>query len=177
MDFLHFNFFFKNLSQNLIIIHDLTCYIYQLFCPRFHYVFMVLNFVFMAFTWWQGMVLLTLSVSVIPLHYRKAIFFVALYILSLGEGGHKPCVQTFAADQFDEDSLEDKKAKSSFFNWWFLGIVAGSSSAILVVIYVEVKRILKLFGEFLLNLSTKSCKNNRCDFAPKFRCIKPQKLG
>ncbi len=95
------------------------------------------------------MVLLTLSVSVIPLHYRKAIFFVALYILSLGEGGHKPCVQTFAADQFDEDSLEDKKAKSSFFNWWFLGIVAGSSSAILVVIYVEVKKILKLFGEFL----------------------------
>nr|POE86753.1 protein nrt1/ ptr family 5.4 [Quercus suber] len=87
--------------------------------------------------YFMGMVLLTLSVSVIPLVYRKAIFFVALYILSVGEGGHKPCVQTFAADQFDEDSLEDKKVKSSFFNWWFLGIVAGSSAAILTVIYVE----------------------------------------
>uniref|UniRef100_A0A7N2LCX3 Uncharacterized protein n=1 Tax=Quercus lobata TaxID=97700 RepID=A0A7N2LCX3_QUELO len=87
--------------------------------------------------YFMGMVLLTLSVSVIPLDYRKAIFFVALYILSVGEGGHKPCVQTFAADQFDEDSLEDKKVKSSFFNWWFFGIVAGSSAAILAVIYVE----------------------------------------
>ncbi|KAK7814946.1 protein nrt1/ ptr family 5.4 [Quercus suber] len=69
-----------------------------------------------------GMILLTLSVSVVPLDYRKAIFFVALYIIAVGEGGHKPCVQTFAADQFEEDSLEDKKVKSSFFNWWFWGI-------------------------------------------------------
>lgn len=83
------------------------------------------------------MILLTLSVSVVPLDYRKAIFFVALYIIAVGEGGHKPCVQTFAADQFEEDSLEDKKVKSSFFNWWFWGIVAGQCSAILVAIYVE----------------------------------------
>lgn len=96
------------------------------------------------------MVLLTLSVSVIPLDYRKAIFFVALYILSVGEGGHKPCVQTFAADQFDEDSLEDKKVKSSFFNWWFFGIVAGSSSAILAVIYVEVKICGKCYTFFII---------------------------
>ncbi|KAK4592238.1 hypothetical protein RGQ29_016667 [Quercus rubra] len=46
-------------------------------------------------------------------------FFVALYILAVGEGGHKPCAQTFAADQFDHNLLEEKKAKSSFFNWWF----------------------------------------------------------
>ncbi|KAM3733672.1 hypothetical protein ACB098_11G154300 [Castanea mollissima] len=86
--------------------------------------------------YFKGMVLLTLSLSVIPLDYRKAIFFVALYILAVGEGGHKPCVQTFAADQFDEDSLEDMKVKGSFFSWWLLGIVAGSSSAILAI-YVE----------------------------------------
>ncbi|XP_040991295.1 protein NRT1/ PTR FAMILY 5.4-like isoform X3 [Juglans microcarpa x Juglans regia] len=84
-----------------------------------------------------GLVLLTLTVSVLPLHQRKPMFFVALYILTVGEGGHKPCVQTFAADQFDEDSDEDKKAKSSFYNWWYLGIVVGSTSAILAVIYVQ----------------------------------------
>ncbi|KAM1157860.1 hypothetical protein TB2_027977 [Malus domestica] len=35
------------------------------------------------------------------------------------------------------DTLRDKKAKSSFFNWWFLGVVIGASAAILVVIYVQ----------------------------------------
>ncbi|KAE8038394.1 hypothetical protein FH972_010913 [Carpinus fangiana] len=84
-----------------------------------------------------GTVMLTLSVSVIPVHNRKVMFFIALYTLTVGEGGHKPCVQTFAADQFEEDSEEDKKAKSSFYNWWFLGLVFGSTCATLVVIYLE----------------------------------------
>ncbi|KAK8671353.1 hypothetical protein V6N13_037949 [Hibiscus sabdariffa] len=84
-----------------------------------------------------GMVLLSLSVSVIPMHYRKPVFFTALYVLAIGEGGHKPCVQTFAADQFDENNPQEKAAKSSFFNWWYLGIVTGASVAIVVVIYLQ----------------------------------------
>ncbi|KAJ7949345.1 protein NRT1/ PTR FAMILY 5.4 [Quillaja saponaria] len=82
----------------------------------------------------MGMVLLTLSVTVVN---SKAVFFVALYILSTGEGGHKPCVQTFAADQFDENTPEEKETKSSFFNWWYLGIVSGSTAAIFVIVYVQ----------------------------------------
>ncbi|XP_040366003.1 protein NRT1/ PTR FAMILY 5.4 isoform X2 [Rosa chinensis] len=85
----------------------------------------------------MAMSLLTVTVSAIPLHLRKLMFFVALYLLSLGLSGHKPCVQTFAADQFSEDSAEERKAKSSFFNWWYLGIVVGGSSAVLVVIYIQ----------------------------------------
>ncbi|XP_059434032.1 protein NRT1/ PTR FAMILY 5.4-like [Corylus avellana] len=84
-----------------------------------------------------GFVLLTLSVSVLPLHDRKAIFFVALYIIAVGEGGHKPCVQTFAADQFNENLPEEKKAKSSFFNWWYSGIMVGATSSTLAVVYIE----------------------------------------
>ncbi|KAL0007152.1 hypothetical protein SO802_008654 [Lithocarpus litseifolius] len=90
-----------------------------------------------SFIYCTGMVLLILSVSVIPLHYRKALFFFALYILAVGEGGHKPCVQTFAADQFDQNLPEEKKAKSSFFNWWYFGIMVGATSAIIVVVYME----------------------------------------
>ncbi|KAL9414487.1 hypothetical protein AB3S75_042873 [Citrus x aurantiifolia] len=90
-----------------------------------------------SFIYFMGMVLLSLAVSVIPLHYRKAVFFTALYILAVGEGGHKPCVQTFAADQFDERNPTDKDAKSSFFNWWYLGIVFGASAAVLVAIYLQ----------------------------------------
>ncbi|GAV75265.1 PTR2 domain-containing protein [Cephalotus follicularis] len=87
--------------------------------------------------YFMGMVLMTLSVSVIPGHNRRAVFYTALYILAIGEGGHKPCVQTFAADQFDENNPKEKVAKSSFFNWWYLGIVFGASAAILVVIYLQ----------------------------------------
>ncbi|WOG94003.1 hypothetical protein DCAR_0313293 [Daucus carota subsp. sativus] len=93
--------------------------------------------IFSSIIYLMGLVLLTVSVSAISLVHRKPIFFLALYILSVGEGGHKPCVQTFAADQFDENVPEEKLAKSSFFNWWYLGIVIGSTAAVLVVIYVQ----------------------------------------
>ncbi|KAL8093556.1 protein NRT1/ PTR FAMILY 5.4-like [Apium graveolens] len=92
---------------------------------------------FSSIIYLMGLVLLTISVSAISLVHRTPVFFLALYILSVGEGGHKPCVQTFAADQFDENVSQEKLAKSSFFNWWYLGIVIGSTSAILVVIYAQ----------------------------------------
>ncbi|KAK6933970.1 Proton-dependent oligopeptide transporter family [Dillenia turbinata] len=90
-----------------------------------------------TFIFLLGLVLLTLSVATVPLHIRPAVFYSSLYIFSIGEGGHKPCVQTFAADQFDEDSEEEKKKKSTFFNWWYAGIVVGSSTAVLVAVYLQ----------------------------------------
>ncbi|OVA06686.1 Proton-dependent oligopeptide transporter family [Macleaya cordata] len=81
--------------------------------------------------------MLTLSVSVVPLRFQKVLFFLSLYLVAVGEGGHKPCVQTFGADQFDEDKLEEKRAKSSFFNWWFFGICGGASAGMLIVFYVQ----------------------------------------
>ncbi|KAK4406355.1 protein NRT1/ PTR FAMILY 5.4 [Sesamum angolense] len=84
-----------------------------------------------------GLVLLTVAVSAVPPPGQGTVFFIALYVLAVGEGGHKPCVQTFAADQFDEGLPEEKAAKSSFFNWWYVGIVCGATAAVLVVIYVE----------------------------------------
>nr|AHA84209.1 oligopeptide transporter-like protein [Phaseolus vulgaris] len=81
-----------------------------------------------------GMIFLTLSVTALK---HKFLFFLALYVLAIGDGGHKPCVQTFAADQFDEDTPEERDTKSSFFNWWYLGIVAGSTASGFVVIYLQ----------------------------------------
>ncbi|CAJ2638810.1 unnamed protein product [Trifolium pratense] len=81
-----------------------------------------------------GMIVLTLSVTVLK---NKKLFFTALYVLSVGNGGHKPCVQTFAADQYAEDTLEERDAKSSFFNWWYLAIVIGSVFAVFVISYLQ----------------------------------------
>ncbi|KAA0034758.1 protein NRT1/ PTR FAMILY 5.4 [Cucumis melo var. makuwa] len=84
-----------------------------------------------------GMVVLTVSATVVGDDHRKAVFFLGLYILSVGQGGHRPCVQTFAADQFEERTPEERKKKSSFFNWWYVGLVGGSTFAVFVVIYVQ----------------------------------------
>ncbi|XP_042751559.1 protein NRT1/ PTR FAMILY 5.4 [Lactuca sativa] len=93
--------------------------------------------VFSSITYLLGLILLVISVEAIPLEHRLPPFFLALYIINIGEGGHRPCIQTFAADQFDDHLPEEKAAKSSFFNWWYLGIVLGAISAILVLIYVQ----------------------------------------
>ncbi|KAF8403634.1 hypothetical protein HHK36_011738 [Tetracentron sinense] len=85
----------------------------------------------------QGLVMLVISVSVVPLRFRYVTFYFSLYMVAVGEGGHKPCVQTFGADQFDQDKPEDKKAKSSFFNWWYCGICGAAAAAMFIVIYVQ----------------------------------------
>lgn len=99
---------------------------------------MLAKFYYFVFSVLQGTVLLTLSVSEIPRHYRETVFFIALYTIAIGEGGHKPCVQAFAADQFDENNTKERAAKSSFFNWWYLGIMSGASLAVVAVAYLQV---------------------------------------
>ncbi|XP_028770026.1 protein NRT1/ PTR FAMILY 5.4-like [Neltuma alba] len=85
-----------------------------------------------------GMVLLVVSASpVISVGSRKLVLFIALYIVAMGEGGHKPCIQTFAADQFDESSPQEIMAKISFFNWWYFGLAIGVLSSICGITYIQ----------------------------------------
>ncbi|KAL5226768.1 hypothetical protein ABZP36_015033 [Zizania latifolia] len=66
-----------------------------------------------------------------------AVFYVALYLVALGEGAHKPCAQAFAADQFDEKDPKECVARSSFFNWWYFGMCAGTAVTTMVSSYVQ----------------------------------------
>ncbi|MED6133610.1 hypothetical protein PIB30_029782 [Stylosanthes scabra] len=90
-----------------------------------------------SFIFLFGMVMLTLSVSVMK---HEALFFISLYVLSVGDGGHKPCVQTFAADQFDEETEDQRNAKSSFFNLWYLIIVIACVSSVFIIVYLQEHR-------------------------------------
>ena len=92
------------------------------------------------------MVLLTLSVSVVPLNQC---FFIGLYVLSIGGGGFRPCVQPFAADQFDERKPEEVEAMNSFFNWWYVAIMGGMCFSTMVVITLQVTNVFILFSKII----------------------------
>ncbi|XVE99660.1 hypothetical protein REPUB_Repub03eG0218800 [Reevesia pubescens] len=70
---------------------------------------------------------------------HEVFFFVALYFISLRTGGHKPCLESFGADQFDDDHLEERKKKMSYFNWWNFALCCGHLLGVTVIVYVQDK--------------------------------------
>ncbi|XP_061994968.1 protein NRT1/ PTR FAMILY 5.13-like isoform X2 [Rosa rugosa] len=68
---------------------------------------------------------------------QELLFFFSIYLVAVGQGGHKPCVQAFGADQFDGQDPEECKAKSSFFNWWYFGICAGPLCTFSLLAYIQ----------------------------------------
>ncbi|MCL7035088.1 hypothetical protein MKW94_001801 [Papaver nudicaule] len=64
-------------------------------------------------------------------------FFSSLYLIGIGSAGYKTCATAFGAEQFDELNPNETKSKSSFFNWWLIGLSLGSGSSHLTLNYVQ----------------------------------------
>ncbi|KAJ6291600.1 hypothetical protein OIU76_023641 [Salix suchowensis] len=72
-----------------------------------------------------------------PPRFLVTLFFFSVYLVAVGQGGHKPCVQAFGGDQFDGQDPKESKAKSSFFNWWYFAISVGITVTLIVLVYIQ----------------------------------------
>lgn len=90
-----------------------------------------------------GLGLLTMSQFIpafkpnVSIRRHQLIFFIALYLISVGTGGHKPALESFGADQFDGNHSEERKQKMSYFNWWNAAVCAGVIFGVTVIVYVQ----------------------------------------
>ncbi|XP_068662485.1 protein NRT1/ PTR FAMILY 5.10-like [Aristolochia californica] len=99
-----------------------------------------------------GLAFLTLSATLPPLRppdcinpkscpsptpFQVLFFFTSLYIVALAQGGHRPCVQAFGADQFDPRDPKESKSRSSFFNWWYFALQSGILVSLWIVTYIQ----------------------------------------
>ncbi|XP_022846396.1 protein NRT1/ PTR FAMILY 3.1-like [Olea europaea var. sylvestris] len=65
------------------------------------------------------------------------VLYIALLLTSLGKGGIRPCVVTFAADQFDMTKAQTDSGSWNFFNWYYFCMGMASLTALTVVVYIQ----------------------------------------
>lgn len=65
------------------------------------------------------------------------VLYLALLLTSLGTGGIRPCVVTFAADQFDMTKAKSDSRSWNFFNWYYFCMGVASLLAITIVVYIQ----------------------------------------
>ncbi|KAM7491986.1 hypothetical protein LguiA_034907 [Lonicera macranthoides] len=68
---------------------------------------------------------------------HEVAFFLAIYCISLGTGGHKPCLESFGADQFDDDHPQERRKKMSYFNWWNFALCCGLFLGVTLIVYLQ----------------------------------------
>lgn len=66
----------------------------------------------------------------------EVLVYIGIYTMALGDGGIKPNVSTFGADQFDSRSAEGKRAMESFFNIFYAAINCGALISFTLVVSI-----------------------------------------
>ncbi|CAN6288572.1 unnamed protein product [Urochloa humidicola] len=68
---------------------------------------------------------------------HSAVVYLGLYLLAISNGGLKPCISTFGADQFDVNDPVELAQKGSFFNWYFFLTSTSSLLSGTVIVWLE----------------------------------------
>ncbi|XP_047341733.1 protein NRT1/ PTR FAMILY 7.3 [Impatiens glandulifera] len=64
-------------------------------------------------------------------------FYIAIYMIALGNGGYQPNIATFGADQFDEEDTKEGVSKVAFFSYFYLALNLGSLFSNTILGYFE----------------------------------------
>ncbi|KAK7857651.1 protein nrt1/ ptr family 3.1 [Quercus suber] len=65
------------------------------------------------------------------------VFYISLLLTSLGSGGIRPCVVTFAADQFDMTKSGVAARSWNLFNWYYFSMGMATLTALTIVVYIQ----------------------------------------
>ncbi|KAL3828145.1 hypothetical protein ACJIZ3_016947 [Penstemon smallii] len=69
--------------------------------------------------------------------FGSVMFYLAIYLVAFGYGGHQPTIATFGADQFDDSDPNQKESKSAFFCYFYFALNIGSLFSNTILVYYE----------------------------------------
>lgn len=67
----------------------------------------------------------------------QVVFYLAIYLVAFGYGGHQPSIATFGADQFDESKPKERNSKAAFFCYFYFALNFGSLFSNTLLVYFE----------------------------------------
>ncbi|KAL2543057.1 Protein NRT1/PTR FAMILY 4.6 [Abeliophyllum distichum] len=68
---------------------------------------------------------------------KAAMLFLGLYLVALGIGGIKGALPVHGAEQFDENTPQGRKQRSTFFNYFVFCLSCGALIAVTLVVWIE----------------------------------------
>ncbi|KAG9136285.1 hypothetical protein Leryth_003879, partial [Lithospermum erythrorhizon] len=68
---------------------------------------------------------------------ETALFYLAIYLVAFGYGGHQPTIATFGSDQFDESNPKERSSKAAFFGYFYFALNVGSLFSNTILVYYE----------------------------------------
>ncbi|XP_023728346.1 protein NRT1/ PTR FAMILY 4.6 [Lactuca sativa] len=68
---------------------------------------------------------------------KEAVLFIGLYLVALGVGGIKGSLPPHGAEQFDEETIQGRKKRSSFFNYYVFCLACGALIAVTFAVWIE----------------------------------------
>ncbi|KAJ1443292.1 Proton-dependent oligopeptide transporter family [Sesbania bispinosa] len=72
-----------------------------------------------------------------PTSVGAGIFYLSIYLVAFGYGGHQPTLATFGADQFDQKSIKEKNSREAFFCYFYFALNVGSLFSNTILVYYE----------------------------------------